>query len=279
MTLLNALILGAIQGFTEFIPISSTAHLDLAQRLLGIGADADALSFDIVLHLGTALAILVVFWRELARMAGEVFRWVVHRPAKHHAERALVLPLVIGTIPGVLAGVFLLDWFEAHRSPLLIGLSMLIAAAFFTLAERIAARLGATRTERSAPTLRDSIWVGIAQGAAGLLAGFSRSGFTISTGRLVGLSREVAAKFSFLLAFVIICGAGAKTLYELSHHPDVALGLPALAVGFATSTVTGFIAVRFLLKYLRSHSLLPFALYLGVLGSVLVIATSLGFQF
>lgn len=279
MPLWHAIILGAIQGFTEFVPISSTAHLDLAQRLLGTGSGADALAFDIVLHLGTALAILVVYWRELLRMAEELLRWVARQPARHAAERALVLPLIIGTIPGVLVGFSLLPWFEAHRTPLVIGLSMLVAAAFFTLAERVAARREAQHHPRTAPTVRDSLWVGVAQGAAGLLAGFSRSGFTISTGRLVGLTREAAAKFSFLLAFVIICGAGAKTLLELRHAVDFPISVTALGVGFVTSAITGFLAVRFLLKYLRTHSLRWFAVYLGVLGAVLVVATSLGFTF
>jgi undecaprenyl-diphosphatase len=114
------------------------------------------------------------------------------------------------------------------------------------------------------------LWVGLAQGAAGLMAGFSRSGFTISTGRITGLSRERATRFSFLLALIIILGAGAKTVLDLHKHPEPKLPLQILVVGFIASAIFGFISVKFLLKYLRTHTLKPFGIYLFVLGCVLI---------
>lgn len=270
MTIVQAIILGLIQGLTEFIPVSSTAHLFLAQWLLGIPNDANALSFDIVLHLGTALALIVVFWRDLTGMVVETFRWLARKPPIDPEDRGLILPLIVGTIPGVLAGLTLLKKMEEIRTLLLIGVSMIIACIYFFIAEEI----GKRTADRENVTLWDAIWVGIAQAAAGLMAGFSRSGFTISTGRITGLSRERATRFSFLLALIIILGAGAKTVLELHKHPQPALPLNLLAAGFISSTIFGFLSVKFLLRYLRTHTLRPFGIYLLVLGCVLI-----GWQF
>jgi undecaprenyl-diphosphatase len=275
MTIIQAIILGALQGLTEFIPVSSTAHLFLAQDLLGINNDANALSFDIVLHLGTALALIVVFWRDLLGMAVEFFRWVLRRPPIRPEDRNLIVPVIVGTIPGVVAGLTLLKRFEEMRSLTLIGVSMLIACAYFWFAERVGTRRAhgdSTHPDagRENVTWMDALWVGIAQGAAGLFAGFSRSGFTISTGRLRGLSRERATRFSFLLALVIILGAGAKTVLDLHKHPEPALSATLLATGFISSAVVGFLTVVFLLRYLRTHTLRPFGIYLAILGVVLI---------
>ena len=275
MTITEAIILGVIQGLTEFIPVSSTAHLYLAQSLLGISNDANALSFDIVLHLGTALALIVVFRRDLVGMVAEFFRWLSRKPAVNAEDRDLIVPIIVGTIPGVIVGVTLLKKFEEMRSVTIIGVSMIAACIYFWLAERIGTRRaeGASMhadAGRENVTWVDALWVGIAQGAAGLFAGFSRSGFTISTGRLRGLSRERATRFSFLLALVIILGAGAKTMLDLHKHPQAALPPMLLAAGFISSAVVGFFTVVFLLRYLRAHTLRPFGIYLAILGIVLI---------
>src|SRR5262249_52236390 len=130
MSLLQALILGAVQGLTEFVPVSSTAHLFLVQALLGIPNDAVSLSFDIVLHLGTALALILATRRELLAMAGEALALVSGKPAIDPTARALLAPIVVGTVPGVLAGLFLLKKFEAMRSIALIGASMVCACIY-----------------------------------------------------------------------------------------------------------------------------------------------------
>lgn len=271
MTIIEAIILGVIQGLTEFIPVSSTAHLYLAQTLLGISNDANALSFDIVLHLGTVLALIIVFWRDIVGMIAEFFRWLFRKPAVNVEDRNLIVPVIIGTIPGVIAGLTLLKKFEEMRSLTIIGVSMLVACAYFWIAERIGTRSAHEADGgRETVTWMDALWVGIAQGAAGLFAGFSRSGFTISTGRLRGLSRERATRFSFILALVIILGAGAKTVLDLHKHPQAALPMTILAAGFISSAIVGFITVVFLLRYLRTHTLRPFGIYLAILGIVLI---------
>jgi undecaprenyl-diphosphatase len=268
LSLLQAILLGIVQGLTEFLPVSSTAHLYLAQALLGIANDEIALSFDIVLHLGTAAALILATRRELAAIVGETLLGVMGRPARDREARALVLPIVVGTIPGALAGLFLLKRFEAARTPALIGLAMLAACAFFVAAEA----LGQRQPVRPLSSLgwSDGLWVGIAQAAAGLLAGLSRSGFTISTGRLRGLRRDDSARFSFLLALPIILGAGAKALLDLRKHGSIAVSAEALAFGFLASAVSGYFAVGYLLRFLRTRSLRPFAVYLGLLGLALL---------
>jgi undecaprenyl-diphosphatase len=270
LSLPHAILLGIVQGLTEFIPVSSTAHLYLAQALLRIGNDEVTLSFDIVLHLGTAAALILATWPQLSAIMAELFRSIGRRPVRDAEARALVLPIVIGTIPGVLAGLFLLKRFEAARSPALIGLAMLAACVFFLAAESVGTRRSGRERPLSSLDALDAIWIGISQAAAGLMAGLSRSGFTISTGRLRGFRRDDAARFSFLLALPIILGAGAKALLDLNKHPSPSVGASVLAAGFLASAVTGYLAVGLLLRFLRNHSLRPFAVYLGLLGAALL---------
>jgi undecaprenyl-diphosphatase len=272
MSLLQALILGAVQGLTEFVPVSSTAHLFLAQALMGIPNDAIALSFDIVLHLGTVAALIVSTRKELAAMVEEAAAWVRREPARDPIARALILPLIVGTVPGVLAGLLLLKRFERLRSIGLIGVSMLVACAWFFFAEGVAA--GRRGRERGLGDLRmeDGFWIGMAQAAAGLMAGLSRSGFTIATGKLRRFDRPDAARFSFLLALPIILGAGAKALLDLRKASEPGPGVAVLAVGFAAAAIVGYLAIEVLLKFLRTHTLRPFGVYLGILGLVLLLA-------
>ncbi len=272
MSIIQALILGAVQGLTEFVPVSSTAHLYLTQALLGIRNDEAALSFDIVLHLGTALALIVSRRRELASIVTEAARWSRGQPARDPVGRAMLLPIVLGTLPGVLAGLFLLKRFEEMRTVGLIGASMLVACGYFFFAEAAGDRLKGDGRNLSTLVAADGLWIGLAQAAAGLMAGFSRSGFTIATGRLRRLARPDAAQFSFLLALPIILGAGAKALLDLKKSAAAVASAPLLLAGFAASAVVGYFAIEILLKFLRTHSLRPFGIYLGFLGAALVLA-------
>ncbi len=273
MSVLQAILLGVIQGLTEFIPVSSTAHLTIAQFFLKI-RDADiAHSFDLVVHLGTALALIVATWRLLVGIVSEALRAATGRPAESESDRALIVPIVIGTIPGVLAGLFLLKRFEAFRTLASIGIAMLIACVFFLVAERIGEARRSSARDLSRINLFDALLVGLAQAAAGLFPGLSRSGMTIGTGRLRGLTREDATRFSFLLALPIILGAGAKTLLDLRKDHGPSIGAAPLVAGFIASAVVGYIAVEFLLRYLRTHTLRPFAVYLGLLGTALLVAS------
>jgi undecaprenyl-diphosphatase len=272
MSVFQAILLGVVQGLTEFIPISSTAHLAIAQALLKI-RDADlAQSFDLVLHLGTALALMVATRGLLAGIASEALRVATGRPALDETDRALLAPIVVGTIPGVVAGLFLLKRFEAFRTLPTIGMAMMAACAYFLVAERVGEGRRSSERPLSGIDWLDALFVGLAQAAAGLLPGLSRSGMTISTGRLRGLRRDEATRFSFLLALPIILGAGAKTLLDLRKEHGPAIGSAPLVAGFLASAIVGYFAVEFLLRYLKTHTLRPFAIYLGVLGAVLVVA-------
>jgi undecaprenyl-diphosphatase len=273
MSVAQALLLGVIQGLTEFLPVSSTAHLYIAQALLGISNDAVTLAFDIVLHLGTALALVLALGKDLLAILGEVFLGLAGRPARDPAARAVIVPLIVGTIPGVLAGLFLLKKVEAARTLGLIGLSMLVASVYFLYSEWRGERRARQERNLSTLSVADGLWIGLAQAAAGLMAGFSRSGFTIATGRVRGLARAEAARFSFLLALPIILGAGGKALLDLRKTPQPAVGGAALAAGFVAAAAVGFVTVKLLLRYLRRGTLKPFAVYLGVLGLVLLAVT------
>ena len=275
MSILQALILGVIQGLTEFVPVSSTAHLFLAQAIMGIRNDQSALTFDIVLHLGTAAALIASTRRELAAILMEAVRWSRGEPARDPVGRAMLVPLVVGTIPGVLAGLFLLKRFEQLRTLGLIGASMIFACGFFFLAEGIADRRRAGERNLAQLDARDGVWIGLAQAAAGLMAGFSRSGMTIATGKLLRFRREDAARFSFLLALPIILGAGAKALLDLRKASGPTASGSLLLAGFAGAAVTGYLAIEVLLKLLKTHSLRPFGIYLGLLGLLLVLATAI----
>jgi undecaprenyl-diphosphatase len=274
MSILQALILGALQGLTEFVPVSSTAHLFLAQAVMGIRNDETALSFDIVLHLGTAAALMASTRRELAAILAEAVRWARGEPVRDPAGRAMLVPVAVGTVPGVLAGLFLLKRFEAMRSFGLIGASMIAAFLYFFFAESVSERRAGADRELADLDSRDGLWIGIAQAAAGLMAGFSRSGFTIATGKLRRLRRPDAARFSFLLALPIILGAGAKALLDLRKQPGPTAGTPLLAAGFIAAAVVGYLSIEVLLRFLKTHSLRPFGVYLGLLGLLLLAGTA-----
>jgi len=251
--------------------VSSTAHLYLAQSILGIRNDEMALSFDVLLHLGTALALIVATRRELIAMIQETARWIRGRPAADPAARAMLIPLVVGTVPGVLAGLLLLRRFEEMRTLLVIGITMLIACGYFFFAEGIADRRRGRERDLADLRLQDGLWIGVAQAAAGLLAGLSRSGLTIATGKLRRLNRPDAARFSFLLALPIILGAGAKALLDLRKVAEPTMSGSVLLVGFVASAVVGYLAIEFMLKFVRTHSLRPFGIYLAALGLVLIL--------
>ena len=272
MSTVHAVVLGVVQGLTEFIPISSTAHLALAQWALGIRDSDLSLPFDLVLHLGTALALSIATWRMLTGIVAEAFLALTGRPARDETDRALIVPIVVGTIPGVLAGLFLLKRLESFRSLTSIGVAMIFACGYFLFSERIGEARRTSERGLSRINLGDALLVGVAQAAAGLLPGLSRSGMTISTGRLRGLRREEATRFSFLLALPIILGAGAKALLDLRKEHAPSIGVAPLAAGFVASAIVGYLAVEFLLRYLKTHTLRPFAVYLGVLGLILIFA-------
>jgi undecaprenyl-diphosphatase len=230
--MLEAIVLGIVQGFTEFLPVSSTAHLVLFPWFFNWSGELNTLTFDIALHAGTLLALLLCFWKDWIDL---ILR-----------KQRIFLLIVLASIPAGIAGFFLNDLAEHElRSPLLISVMLVVVGFVMLIAEKAYKYKDIENT-----TLGDAIIIGIAQAIA-IIPGVSRSGITISAGLFSGFKREASARFSFLLSTPIIAGAAVlhfrKAIHQGSHD------LQLFAVGFIASFVTGFIAIKFLLHFLRRH--------------------------
>jgi len=251
-----AAILGLVQGLTEFLPVSSTAHLILVSDALGLDPAKFGLSFDVALHLGTALAVLLYFARTWLGLLADVLarRW------------RMPLLVVVGTLPAAVAGVLLQSLVESTLRDLMwIVLGLVVGSAIFVLAERMA------RQQRVMGdlTFADAIFMGAAQAVA-LLPGVSRSGITISAGLVRDLRREEATRFSFLLATPVILGAGVKTLLDARKAAELFAAPDIVAAGFVVSFMSGLAAVAFLVRFLRTHSLNWFVAYRLILAAVVL---------
>ncbi len=248
MTLLEALLLGIIQGITEFLPISSDGHLVLAEAFFGLNFE-NLKGFDVVLHAGTLLAMVVYFWRDILDLLTE--------------KRKILGYIVIATIPAVIAGLTLEDWIDAtFRDPKIVLWMLLIMAGWYLIAERFP-----RAKTKTTFTLLNTFIIGLAQAAA-LIQGISRSGSTIATGLLFGLKREEVAKFSFLLGMPAIAGAVALKGWQIVEGVETLPQTSAVVVGFFASLIAGYFAVAFLMKFLKTHTLRGFAGYLIVIGVV-----------
>jgi undecaprenyl-diphosphatase len=264
MSLLQAIILGILQGATEFIPISSSGHLVLVPWLLGW--EPSGLTFDTVLHLGTLLAVVIYFRRDWWALAVAWLRGLVHRDWSDPTARLAWL-LVLGTIPAGIAGLLLQDFFESlFASPGWVSFFLLVTAALLAASEFLGRRF------RDLDNLRwlDALLIGLAQAAA-IAPGISRSGATIAAGLGRGLDRPAAARFSFLLSTPIIFAAGVMQLVELAGESDPLGQGPALAAGFVAAALTGYVCIWGLLRYLQRGRLYPFAIYCAVAGTVMLI--------
>ena len=257
--LIQAIVLGVVQGLTEFLPISSSGHLIIVPAVLGWHDPfIDSLAFGVMLHLGTLIALLVYFWRDWRRLVRAGVDLVRTRSVAGVADRRLVLLLAITVVPGAAAGALFNDIIEREvRAVGLVALMLVVGATVLWLAERWGSR------ERSVDQLSyaGALGIGVAQ-AISLIPGVSRSGISIAGGLFAGLDRESAARFSFLMAGPIITGAvifEARKLFSpesgLSGHADL------LIVGVITSLISGMAAIRVLLTWLRRNSTYVFVGY------------------
>jgi len=264
MNIFDSVILGALQGVTEFLPISSSGHLVLAESVLGLEVDA-LKSFDVAVHMGTLVSILVYFWEDVLELIKAFFRIVSLGMKKNEYEK-LVGFIILGTIPAVIAGLFLGDKIdEIFRDVRMVGVSMMATAILFLIAEYVN-----KNTVKSGVNFVKSFVIGLFQAVA-LIPGISRSGSTISAGLLQKMKREDAARFSFLLGIPAIAGAGVLTFMGDSAVAGVTsaeAGLICLIIGFLFSAFVGLAAIYFLMKFLKNHSLKIFSLYLLVVGAV-----------
>lgn len=271
MTIIHALILGIIQGLTEFIPVSSTAHLLLAQVALGVaGTNSSAASnavfaFTVLIQLGTTLALIVYFWRDLIHLLRAFFARPFSTP-----DNRLAWYIIIATIPALIAGFLLKDAVKAlFRTPLLeAAIRLLVAAVLLFLAEQLGRRY------RSLDGLKwiDGLVVGLFQVLA-VFPGVSRSGATISGGMFRGLDRPSAARFAFLVSVPVLLAAGAYETFDLLRSSVLPTGfLQFLLVGLIVAAVVGWLSIRWLLGYLNRHSLYVFAAYCAVVGLIALVA-------
>ncbi len=247
-----AIILGFVQGATEFIPISSSGHLIIARELLGQN-NLSGLSFDAVLQLATALAVLVYFWKDILSLSYSFFGLVTNKPTESK-DKILLYSIIIGTVPAVIFGILLESRMETiFRNVDLVALTLILGSILFWIAQKI--------SKQNKPlSLGRGIAIGFFQCLA-LVPGISRSGATISGGYILGLTKEEAIKFSFLLSIPILLGTGLKKLFEVRQELlTTDLGL-SLFLGSLTAFITGLIAIRFLIKYLKNHNLNLFIWY------------------
>lgn len=264
-----AMLLGLVQGLTEFIPISSTAHLRITAALLN-RPDPGA-AFSAVIQLGTLASLLVYFRTDLINFARAVFTGLWNRKPFDDPNARLAWQLVLGTIPISIAGLLLADYIKGpFRSLYVIAGALIGLAALLYAADRLAARI----KEVTDVTWRDALLIGIAQAVA-LIPGASRSGTTLTMGLALGYSRYAAMRFSFLLSIPAI---GLSGLYELyaDRAELAALGFGSLFAGALVAAVSGYIAVAGLLRFLRTHSTLSFALYRVALGALLLVLLETG---
>lgn len=268
LELLQAIILGVVQGLTEFLPVSSSGHLLLGQYFLGLDQERFGLPFDVALHLGTLLAVVAYFWRELLRMARAFLRSLAPggRDLSGDPDQRLAYLVLASTVPAALIGFLLEGFFEnAVRSPWVVVFNLVLVGALFIVAEasgsqsRPAEKLG----------FLGAVGIGLAQAAA-LVPGVSRSGATITLGLFLGLRREEAAKFSFLMSVPIIAGAGSMQLAEAISEGMGGRDAVLFAAGFVSSAVVGYLAIRFFLRFVARHSLRAFAYYRFALAAVVV---------
>jgi undecaprenyl-diphosphatase len=266
MDIFSSIILGIVQGITEFLPISSSGHLILAREFLGLETSY-GLSVDAVLQLATSFAILLYFRSTFWQMFLTAFSLIRGRGANYE-NKVLLFGIILGTIPAVILGLLLEDVMATtFRNADLVAWTLLLGAFFFIVAERLAKK-------NQQLTVQRGFWVGIFQTLA-LIPGMSRSGSSIAGGLLLGLSRETAARFSFMLGFPIIFGSGLKKLLELETSGVLLeLGVPLL-VSAVTAFVVGLIAIHFMLRYLKNHTLNVFAYYRIVLALLIFVILNL----
>jgi undecaprenyl-diphosphatase len=268
MDIVQAIILGLVQGASEFVPISSSGHLVLVPWLLGW--PQPSLVFDTVVHWGTLVAVLTYFWRDFIALASAWGRSLASRNLSEPEARIAWL-IIVGTVPAALMGYVGEDFFESlFAAPAWVSGLLLITGLILALSEW----LGRRWKEPHQLAFLDSILIGIAQGCA-IAPGISRSGATMAAGLFRGLKREAAARYSFLLATPIIFGAGLLKILDLFEMGNLTAHLPPLILGFLAAAISGYLCIRFLLSYLQRGKLYAFAIYCWLAGGACLLTTIL----
>ncbi len=274
MHIIQGIILGVVEGLTEFIPVSSTGHLIITHQLLGL-TTGDTLGIDATLQLAAGCALLAYFFKDFLALAYTALYKITGRPVEKEQER-LMWAIIVGTIPAVILGLLLEHAMETiFRNVHLVAYATAAGAVVMLFAERSFRRHAQKNILADVPALSMSdvtpkrgFWLGLWQ-CLPLIPGMSRSGMVISGGLFMGFSREAAARFSFLLSVPIIFGSGAKKILELWGSGALQNDWQFIAAGCVASFITSILAVSWLLKYLRTHSLTPFIIYRFALAVVI----------
>lgn len=268
MNLFQALILGLVQGLTEYIPVSSTGHLVLVPWLLG-WPDAP-FTFEVLIQWGTLVGVFIYFWQDIWQIVTGVIQGLRQRRPLATFEAKLGWLVVMATIPAVVFGVIFKDFFESFFSaPIYVGVFIGLTSIILVIAERY----GSRQRDLDSIGWLDALIIGLWQVAA-MVPGVSRSGATITGGMLRSFDRPAAARFSFLMSIPALGGAGVVALKDLLESGMIMAELPALIVGFVAAAISGYFCIRWLLSYLQGHSLYAFAIYRVIL-SLLVIVVAL----
>jgi undecaprenyl-diphosphatase len=264
MTTFQAVVLAVVQAVTEFLPVSSSGHLILIPRFLGW--PDQGLTFDIAVHIGTLIAAMIYFWRDIVDL---VVGFFTGKPVSHSvdfAPRPMALRIVLATIPAAIAGILFQDWISTYaRSVLLVACTSIIFGLLLGYADRNALQA----REIGSVSWMDALLIGLAQALA-LVPGTSRSGITITVALILGLTRPAAARFSFLLYIPITLGAALKDILDFASGKIPGAQVRPMLIGIVVSAVVGYGVVAFLLAWLRTRRLLPFVVYRVVLGLVLI---------
>jgi len=254
----DALILGAVQGIAEFLPISSSGHLVLLENFLGL--DFESLkSFDVAVHMGTLLAIFLYFRKDIWEMIKALGRLFIGKLKVTDFYGKMIVFIIIGTIPAVLLGLFAGDAIDSYfRNPHQVAINILVVAFIFLIGEWVYKKY--YNNNFKVLTWGKSLVIGIAQSIA-LVPGVSRSGASIVTGLFQGIRREEAARFSFLLGIPAILGAGLLTFLKVRKGLGAPVEMSNLIIGFSSSFIFGIVSIAFLMRFLKKHSLTVFAVY------------------
>lgn len=263
MTTLQALILGIIQGITEFLPISSSGHIVIFPYLFGWTIPPEQIfPFGVLVQIGTLISVIIYFREDLKQITGSLLKGIKKKDLFHEPQSRVGIFVLAATLPAGIVGLLLKNQIErAFNRPLLAGLALLVTSVLLISSERI----GQKKRNVSKMDWIDAGLMGVIQ-AFSVFPGISRSGSTISAGLIRNLDRNTASHFSFLMAIPIMFLAGIVGIIDLTKVPNLSQFLPVMLIGFTTAAVAGYVSIRWLLKYIKGNSLLPFSLYCLILG-------------
>ena len=268
MTLYQAILLGIIQGITEFLPISSSAHLVLVPFLLNWQLSPnESFVFDVLVQVGTLVAVVIYFHKDLFAILKSFFQGLKLRQPFKEADSRMGWLILLATLPAGLIGLLIKDTVEAaFANPILVAMMLLVTAALMSVAELV----GRKMHQFEEITHWDAILIGLFQAAA-IFPGISRSGATISGGLLRQIDRKAAARFSFLISIPVMAAAGLLALIDLISLPSLTSFLPVMAVGFTVSALIGYFSIAWLMRFLTRHPLYYFSIYCSVVAILMLV--------